>query len=96
MTKRNEDGYGASRIADDCMTVGRQIDQLLALALADLLDGDNDTRTAQQAINEARRQNFDIFAVQSRVARRDLAQAETLSEQAARARQRGILHHDQP
>lgn len=93
MTKANENGNVASRVADDCMNVLRGIDHLLAEATDDLLDGDDDTSRAQKALNLARNKTFDLFAVQSKVARRNLVEAETLAEQAAAGgrQQRGLL-----
>lgn len=67
------------------MSVGMAIEALLQRAYEDLMDGNHNTENAQRAISEARSKNFALFAVNSKLALRDLEEAEQLAQRAAQS-----------
>ena len=83
MTKRSETGTGARRIALDLQDVHLRVAKLVATAVDDLTDGDNDTNTALKALNEIGLTNIGMFDVQVSIADRALMDAEIAAQQLA-------------
>lgn len=83
MTRRKDDGAGARRIALDLQDVHLHVAKLVARAVNDLTDGDNDTNTALKALNEIGLTNIGMFDVQVSIADRALMDAEIAAQQLA-------------
>lgn len=89
MTKRIDNGTGARRIALDMQDVCYQKAKLITAAVDDLLDGDHDTRTALEALNELGFINYRENGVHGRIADRALMDAETEAQQLAASHKGG-------
>lgn len=83
MTKRTDTGRGARRIALDLQDVCLNNAKLIALAVDDLTDGDNDNRQALKALNELGLNNIGIFDVQVSIADAALMDAEMNAQRLA-------------
>ena len=64
-------------IHDDLAHACYADEKLFAAAMNDLIDGDNDTTTAQQILNQLRSENVERFALHERMVRGETAEAET-------------------
>lgn len=90
MTKAKDGGYAAKRIARDMQDICLSNAELINAALDDLLDGDNDTRTAEKALNELALRNIEAFALQTRIEGGDLTEAELLAEKLAAKKRKSV------
>lgn len=88
MTRPKEGGSVARRIALDLQDAQLRVARLLKLASDDITDGDNDTRTAQKALSEVNLINFEMFAVNGKIADGALRDAETVSMRLASGEKR--------
>ena len=90
MTKRTDTGRGARRIALDLQDVCLNNAKLIALAVDDLTDGDNDNRQALKALNELGLNNIGIFDVQVSIADAALMDAEMNAQRLAAQKGNGL------
>lgn len=86
MTKAKEDGYAAKRVARDMQDILLTNAELINIALDDLLDGDDDTRTAERALNDLALRNIEAFALQTRLEGGNVSEAELLAQKLAARR----------
>lgn len=90
MTKRTDTGRGARRIALDLQDVCLNNAKLIAMAVDDLTDGDNDNRQALKALNELGLNNIGIFDVQVSIADAALMDAEMNAQRLAAQKGNGL------